>query len=242
MQYLGGKSKIRKQVAAFLESVRKPNQPYLEPFVGGGWILQEIKGERHASDGNVALIAMYKALQDGWEPPDFVSEQEWRKYRKMVEPVPDPMMAFARFGCGFGGDWVGGYARSEGKDCYAATSKRSLMKQLPMIRDVQFTGCDYRQHQPENMLVYCDPPYESTTSYGAFDGFDHDMFWDTMREWSKNNTVVISEYKAPDDFICMAEFQSRMGLTNNDERPVRIERLFIMKPEWMLLKMENKSA
>ena len=32
MQYLGGKSKIRKQIAAFLESLRKPNQVYFEPF------------------------------------------------------------------------------------------------------------------------------------------------------------------------------------------------------------------
>ena len=233
MQYLGGKSKIRKQVAAFLESQRKLNQAYLEPFVGGGWILQEMSGERYASDGNIALIAMYQALQKGWEPPEFVSEDDWRLYRNLPEPLPDPMMAFARFGCGFGGDWMGGYARSEGKTCYAATSKRSLMKQLPLIHDVLFTAGDYRQHSPKDMLVYCDPPYESTTSYGAFDGFDHEVFWETMREWSKENTVVISEYKAPDDFICMLEIGSRMGLTTSGERPIRTEKLFMLKPEWM---------
>lgn len=44
MQYLGGKSKIRKQIASFLESLRKPNQVYFEPFVGGGWVLQEMSG------------------------------------------------------------------------------------------------------------------------------------------------------------------------------------------------------
>jgi DNA adenine methylase len=131
---------------------------------------------------------------------------------------------------------MGGYARSEGKDCYAATTKRSLMKQLPMIRDVRFTAGDYRQHSPKDMLVYCDPPYESTTSYGAFDGFDHDAFWETMRTWSKENTVVISEYKAPDDFLCVKEFASRMGLTAGNERPIRVERLFMHQsyfPTWM---------
>ena len=95
MQYLGGKSKIRKEIAAFLESVRKPNQIYFEPFVGGGWVLQEMSGSRIASDGNRALIALYKALQDGWEPPEFVSEGEWRRYRIMTEVVDDPMQAFA---------------------------------------------------------------------------------------------------------------------------------------------------
>lgn len=197
MQYLGGKSKIRKQVAAFLESVRCVNQPYLEPFVGGGWVLQEMSGKRSAGDGNVALISMYRALQDGWVPPDFVCEDEWVYYRKMSAPIPDPMMAFARFGCGFGGDWNGGYARSEGKTCYAATTKRSLEKQLPMIADVTFSAKSFTEWKPENNLVYCDPPYQGTTAYGAFDGFDHDLFWSTMRDWSKTNTVVVSEYAAP---------------------------------------------
>lgn len=233
MQYLGGKSKIRKQVARFLESVRE-GRDYLEPFVGGGWVLQEMSGRRTASDGNTALIAMYQALQHGWIPPDYVSEDEWRHYRKMDCVVADPMMAFARFGCGFGGDWNGGYARSKGKTCYAATSKRSLLKQLPMIQDVEFVACDYTDHRPSDMLIYCDPPYANTTSYGAFNGFDHNEFWKTMREWSVNNTVVVSEYSAPDDFICVAEFESRMGLTNNGTRPVRTEKLFMLAPNWML--------
>lgn len=232
MRYLGGKSKIRKQVAQFLESVRRDNQTYFEPFVGGGWVLQEMSGKRKASDGNVALIAMYQALQQGWEPPDFVSEDEWRYWRKQKDAVTDPMMAFSRFGCGFGGDWMGGYARSEGKTCYAATSKRSLLKQLPKIKDVEFVQGTFEQHHPVNCLIYCDPPYQGTTAYGAFDSFNHVLFWEIMREWGKHNTVVISEYSAPEDFICVKEMTSQMGLTTKqdtgtNERPKRVEKLFM---------------
>ena len=54
---------------------------YFEPFVGGGWVLQEMSGDRIASDGNKALIAMYQALQDGWIPPDFVSEDEYNQVK-----------------------------------------------------------------------------------------------------------------------------------------------------------------
>ena len=115
MQYLGGKSKTRKQISAFLESVRKPDQTYFEPFVGGAWILQEMGGKRIASDGNKALIAMYKALQNGWVPPTFVSEEEWRKWRYNQELTRNPMQAFCRFGCGFGGDWMGGVCSLRGK-------------------------------------------------------------------------------------------------------------------------------
>lgn len=230
MQYLGGKSKIRKQVAAFLESKRAPGQLYFEPFVGGGWILQEMSGWRVAADGNAALIALYQALQCGWEPPEFVSEEEWRKWRETRDVVADPMMAFCRFGCGFGGDWNGGYARSEGKTCYAATTKRSLLKQRPAIQEVVFSHGLFHQWQPRNALVYCDPPYANTTQYGAFDGFDHDLFWQTMREWvAAGNTVVVSEYSAPPDFPCVHEMHSQMGMTSGDagERTKRVERMFM---------------
>lgn len=239
MQYLGGKSKIRKELSKFLEGVRLEGQTYFEPFCGGGWVLQEMSGERIASDGNKALIAMYQALQDGWIPPDFVSEDEWRKWRQTKEVAAEPMMAFTRFGCGFGGDWNGGYARSEGKSCYAATSKRSLLKQLPLIQEVEFVQGLYQEHSPEGMLVYCDPPYANTTQYGAFDEFDHVEFWNNMREWTLSNTVVVSEYEAPDDFVCVREFVSQMGLSVGDKetRPKRIERVFMHKDQAYLANM-----
>ena len=225
MQYLGGKSKTRKQISAFLESVRNGKE-YFEPFVGGAWVLQEMSGKRIASDGNKALIAMYKALQNGWIPPTFVSEEEYQQVRKANNPA-DPMTIFCGIGCSFAGKLWGGYARSEGKTCYAQTSHNSLMKQLPKIKDVQFVDGLFNEHSPKDMLVYCDPPYQGTTQYGAFSGFDHLTFWDTMREWSKNNTVVVSEYNAPDDFKCVAEFISQMGMTTGNERPKRTEKLFI---------------
>ena len=236
MQYLGGKSKIRKQIAAFLESLRKPNQVYFEPFVGGGWVLQEMSGDRIASDGNKALIAMYQALQDGWIPPDFVSEDEYNQV-KLDCDKNSPMLAFCGFGCSFAGKWFGGYARSEGKDCYAATSKRSLMKQLPMIQDVKFEHRLFHEWSPKNALIYCDPPYQGTTQYGAFDGFDHELFWQTVRDWVNNgNTVVVSEYNAPDDFVCVKEMTSQMGLSvgNTTNRPKRVEKLFMHKSQAVL--------
>jgi DNA adenine methylase len=229
MQYLGGKSKIRKEVSTFLESQRKLNQTYFEPFVGGGWILQEMSGKRIASDGNKALVSMYIALQNGWVPPDFVSEDEWRLHRETKNVTDNPMQAFARLGCGFGGDWNGGYARSTDQRCYAAVSKRSLLKQLPLIQDTEFIHGMFTDHTPKNMLVYCDPPYADTTQYGAFSGFDTELFWNHMRQWvTDGNTVVVSEYKAPSDWVCVSEFKSRMGLTTKGGKRVnRDEKLFM---------------
>lgn len=236
MRYLGGKSKIRKEVSTFLESVRKHNQVYFEPFTGGSWILQEMKGERIASDGNKALINMYRALQEGWIPPEFVSEDDYNF--TVTTDADTPLTAFTNVACSWGAKWKGGYARGKTPAGvwrnYAKESKNNIEKQLPAIKDVEFTQGLYNEHTPEDMLVYCDPPYADTAQYGAFSGFDTDLFWDTMRKWvSQGNTVVVSEYKAPEDFICVKEMKSRMGLstTRDKTRVVRTEKLFMHKSQ-----------
>lgn len=64
---------------------------------------------------------------------------------------------------------------------------------------------------------------------GGCPPFDHALFWDVMRFWSLSSTVVVSEYSAPDDFVCIAEFPSKMGLRvgKDGEQPSRTERLFM---------------
>lgn len=225
MRYLGGKSKTRKKIAAFLESVRKPDQPYFEPFVGGAWVLQEMTGKRIASDGSYPLIAMYKDLQNGWIPPEVLSEEEYQTLKKDADPY-NGMRAFAGFGCSHSGKWFAGFARSGSRN-YCGNARNSLLKQLPKIKDVQFRYGVYTDFSPIESLVYCDPPYHGTTQYGAFSGFDHALFWQTMREWSKNNTVVISEYNAPDDFRCVLEVPTKTDLRVAGKKENRIEKLFM---------------
>ncbi len=210
-----------------MEMLRLPGQTYFEPFVGGAWGLQEMTGPRIASDGNAALVTMYRALQAGWTPPDFVSEPEHRAIR-IRNDYNDPMTAFSNFGCSFGGDWGGGYACSDGRN-YASNASNSLLKQIPKIQNVEFRYGVFTDHAPDGMLVYCDPPYQGAATYGGCPPFDHELFWDVMRFWSLSNTVVVSEYSAPDDFVCIAEFPSRMGLRVGKDggQPFRAERLFV---------------
>lgn len=225
MQYLGGKSKTRKQISAFLESVRKPGQTYFEPFVGGAWVLQEMSGKRIASDGCYPLIAMYMDLQNGWIPPEVLSEEEYHTLKKDTDPY-NGMRAFAGFGCSYSGMWFEGFARSGSRN-YCGNARNSLLKQLPKIKDVQFRYGVCTDFSPIESLVYCDPPYYGTKQYGAVSRFDHALFWQTMREWSKNNTVVISEYKAPEDFKCVLEIPTKTDLRVAGKKENRIERLFM---------------
>ena len=226
MQYMGGKFKIRKSLGAFINK-NLEGRDYYEPFVGAAWVLGEVKAQnRYVSDYNPWLIAMWKALQLGWIPPETVTEGEYKWY-KDNQPLDDPMTGFIGFGCSFAAKWFGGYARESGTRNYTMNARMTLLKQTPSITSAHFSHISYKDLSPDGSFVYCDPPYQNTTAYGAVDPFDHDEFWQVMREWSKKNIVIISEYTAPEDFVCVQEFKSKMGLRNKaQEQEVRSEKVF----------------
>ena len=226
MKYMGGKFRVRKALGELLNK-NLDGRDYYEPFVGAAWVLGEVKAEnRYASDANPWLITMWQALQNGWTPPKVVTEEEYAWYKKN-QPLDDPMTAFVGFGCSFGGIWFSCYARCKRGDDFTANARNSLIKLLPCISSATFSFANYKDLNPTDSLVYCDPPYKSTTGYGAVEAFDHDEFWEVMREWSKKNTVLVSEYTAPEDFVCVQELRSKMGLRNKaQEQEVRSEKVF----------------
>lgn len=54
-------------------------------------------------------------------------------------------------------------------------------------------------------MIYCDPPYQGTKGYLNATQFNYDTFWETMRRWSSNNIVLVSEQNAPEDFTSIWE-------------------------------------
>lgn len=80
-----------------------------------------------------------------------------------------------------------------------------------------------------NVLIYCDPPYKKSKPYkiSLLGKFYHDDFWDWVREQSETNPVIVSEYIAPDDFICL---WSKSDITSNlkgEGTKTSTEKLFI---------------
>lgn len=77
-------------------------------------------------------------------------------------------------------------------------------------------------------VIYCDIPYKGTRNYRGVE-FDHSAFYD----WALAQTapLFISEYSAPSDFECIAEFErtSTFSATNNSLK--KIERIFRPKTQ-----------
>jgi len=137
------------------------------------------------------------------------------------------LTAFAGIGCSFAGKWFGGYAKSAGGRNYCLNSYNSCNKIRHLLNNIIFNSINFKELNPDSAVIYCDPPYNNTTGYGFSGDFNSEEFWAIMRIWAKNNTVLISEYKAPHDFKCIAEFNTKTDIRNkNNQKEYRIEKLF----------------
>jgi len=233
MRYLGGKSRLGKEIAYVINQIRKPGQAYWEPFCGSCWVTIHVHnvGPMYASDGCFELIEMWKALQNGWQPPRVVTEE---MYQDAKAGKFDPALtAFIGFGCSHSGRLFGGYAISNRKDRingYANGSRKELLRKLSSLYSVLFFFSDYRSPPPQSeCLIYADPPYKNTEGYsGSSFEFDTSEFWQTVRSWvTVGHTTIISEYAAPDEFVCVREMETKTDLNTSNGKDPRIERLFM---------------
>ncbi len=227
MQYMGGKHKISKRL---VEAMGEITGDYYEPFVGGANVITKIVAKnRFASDANPALISMWKAVQNGWVPPEIVTEEEYKQARHL--PDTDPRKTFIGFGCSFAGKYFGGYARNAKNFNYAAAVKRGVLRKAQYLHGVIFETKDYRDTNcKEGDTYYADPPYANTTQYkGAPDKFCSKTFWEHMTYLSnKGVRVFVSEYAAPDDWVSVLDCSTTLGLrTKTGGNEKRVDRLFV---------------
>ncbi len=234
MKFMGSKNRHAKDLVPIILKDRKPNQWYVEPFVGGFNMIDKVKGNRIGNDSHYYLIELFKAIQNGWIPPNEVSEATWVEVRDNKEKYPPYLVGFIGFGCSYSGKWFGGYARGSSNDGlprnYADESKRNLLKQAPKLKDILIINGSYQDLEiPSNSLVYCDPPYANTTKYK--NDFDNKRFWVWVRDLNRaGHQVFVSEYNAPADFVCVWEKKVNNTLVQDTGSKQGVERLFRMQP------------
>lgn len=234
MRYQGGKSRIATSIAVAIEREREreSNQTLVSLFCGSCAV--EAKLAPHfnkvvCNDKHEYLIEMLKGVQNGYELPEQISEEEY-KYIRLHKDEDKVLTGFVGFGCSFGGKFFGGYARNKEQTNYALQSKKSLLKDMVQLPNAEFTCLDYRDVDiPNGSIVYADPPYANTTTYQG-QKFDSEAFWEYMRQISKHNQVFISEQTAPDDFECIWEKPFTRTLDRNKDNQFKVvEKLFTYK-------------
>lgn len=231
MKYMGSKARFAKDLLLIILKERQPNQVYLEPFAGGMNMIDKVDGIRIANDQHQELMAMWQVLiYENWDPPQLVSEDEYRHIKYNQNQYPKHLVGYFGFNS-FGGKWFAGYRRDkEGKRDYWGEHYRNITKQVPKLDGVQLSCKTYTKLDiPKQCIIYCDPPYASTTKYR--DTFDHDQFWQWCRQQSKaGHHVFISEYNAPEDFTCIWEKGAKTTFSwhaENVSTKESVERLFV---------------
>lgn len=152
------------------------------------------------------LIEVLKAFAEGWEPPKELPEELYKELKAHPERYDPCLVGYAGFQLSYGGKWFGGYRRDKiGKRNYADEAYRNSMKQIPLLAGCKFEERDFRDidiTKISGYVIYCDPPYRDTTGYDT-GAFPYDEFYAWVRELSKNNVVLVSEYWMPEDFTCI---------------------------------------
>ncbi len=224
MQYMGGKVRITKYLVPVLQERLKDKDTFVDLFCGSCNIISAIKApNRIANDLHKELIALHKAVHQGWVPPSVVTEEDY----KQAKQAEDHIKAFIGFGCSFSGKYFGGYARGEGDRNYALNAKNTLLKKHQNMKDVEFFNLNYSEvNIPSNSLVYCDIPYKDTTKYST-ESFDHPSFYSWCKDMkNKGHDVVVSEYlcNVPEGWEVIWKHESKKDMRNKEgERKSTVE-------------------
>lgn len=236
MKYMGSKARLSKDLAPVINNIIKENniKIYIEPFVGGANMIQHIQSENKIGyDNNRYLISMWNDIKNGWMPPKEMSKELYLDIKDNKTEYEESLVSIAGFCATYNAKWFGGYAgKVKTKNGtirdYYDESVRNILKQKELLLDVKFINDTFENIEIKNAVIYCDPPYENTTQYGTSKGFNHQLFWSKVRDWSLNNIVLVSEYNAPDDFAPIFE---KIVTTTLDKssRKKNTEKLFIHK-------------
>ena len=201
MKFMGSKNRIAKHILPIMLADRKPEQWWVEPFVGGANIIDKVDGNRIGADSDPYVISALISIRDyvnilPKDNKDFTEDD----YKQLRHSDRYRHKGYAGFAFSYGGKWLGGWCRdSKGKRDYVAEAYKNALKQSPKIQGVHFILSSYWDLEiPPNSLIYCDPPYAGTTKYKS--DFDHNHFWKWCRQKAKEgHTVFVSEYDAPSD-------------------------------------------
>ena len=239
MKYMGSKARIAKHLLPIILKDRKEGQWYVEPFVGGANMIDKVDGNRIGADSNESVIDALIFIRDCSIPSSNIeyTEHDYNNASSISRSggLIRLIDSYALIAFSFGAKWVGGWSRGRNSNGmerdYVAEQYRASVKQKPKLQTVMLLKSEYKKLLiPSDSIIYCDPPYAGTTKYK--DDFNHDEFWQWCRDKvQEGHKVFISEYKAPDDFVCVWSQELNVSVARTGKQKKAIERLFVHRSQ-----------
>ena len=243
MRYMGSKNRFAKELVPIIQSyITEDTKGYLEPFVGGANVIDKIKcNKKIGCDIHKQLIALLNKAKDNVDDiPDIISFGTYKEVKNNKESYEDWYVGLVGFCASFSARYFEGYARAKRNDNSGKASEdaiRSLKKQAPLLKDIEFKCCDFLNLPKDKIkgyVIYCDIPYKGTKKYNT-EPFPYEEFYKWAIEMAKNNTVLISEYNMPSNFKCIWKKDTKVNFDSNriaaNENCKRTEKLFLCNVE-----------
>lgn len=222
--YAGGKAKIGSEIAEAIIAIEHHYDTMIPDWRRTKYIIEPFAGYLNISihfakqgrkiisnDINNDIIQLWKYLQSGNVLPSRPISKKYYDSLKDGEGAAWER-GFYSVACAYSGIPFAGYriqSSTTGQNFFKNT-RSQIMDMSPYLSQYKFRSGDYSKLDSivskGGYTIYCDPPYKDNMfRCDFFNDFDHDRFWDTIRMWSSNNIVIVSEYTAPKDFTCVWE-------------------------------------
>ena len=226
---MGSKARIAKQILPIILKDRKEGQFYVEPFVGGANTLEHVDGLRIGADSSEHLIIALKLVRDS---PDAIPNNSIEYTKEMRQKAIDnnsmnPVDCLIYFACSYAAKFKNTWARGNKYDDFVRAAKSNAAKQSPKLKGAKLIHSEYDElNIPSQSVIYCDPPYAKKSGYG--NKFCSEKFWEWCRDKvNEGHKLFISEYDAPDDFVCVWEQEIKVLSSRNGKPKKEKERLFV---------------
>ena len=226
MLYMGSKRRIAKHILPIM--LDGHSGTWVEPFVGGGNMIDKVPGPRIGADVNPEVIKALRFIRDYADRlPQNNQEFTESDYKliRLSRSLIGQIGGFAGFAYSYGGKWLGGWRRGGNRD-YVAEAYRAAIAQQPGLLGVELICSDYKRlYIPDEATVYLDPPYRGTTGYTT--SLDYEELYDWARDLSRmGRRVFMSEYEAPPDFTEVWAMEVSSDLTGGTGTKRNTEKLF----------------
>ena len=232
MKYMGSKRRIAKEILPIILKDRQLNQWYVEPFVGGGNLIENVSGHCIGADNNKYIIALLKYVQNNdLNNIEYIDEEKYMHIKNNKDLYDDYIVGFAGFGLGFGASFFHGFARNKKGTDYFRETLNGLKKQQEKIKHINFIHSDYKDlNIPDNSIIYCDPPYKGTKKYWK-QKFNYEEFYEwCIKKHNEGHKVFISECEMPENrFKSIWEKEVILTINHIQQSIKKVEKLFIIK-------------
>lgn len=233
MRYIGGKARLARHIVPVMAV--PSDVVYVEPFVGGANVMaaQSHVMRRIGADLHPELIALHRAIADGWVPDaELVNRELYERMRTHQNEYAAAWLGFVGFCASMHGDFFRCFIdkpkdwRQTNNITYAQSGRNVLLKARPKLLGVEWLCCSYDVLDiPDGAWVYCDPPYADTAGYST-GPFDNTAFWAWAARLRERCKVFVSEFTAPDGWRVAWE-QERPLMGSGRARRRKVERLFV---------------